>query len=160
MKLLNITHILQIFPFAYVLMTRKTEKAYAAVFKLIEEKLFKLEPKEFMCDFEEGMRCAIRKHWRNVRIRGCWYHYKRAINRKCTSLGMLKLFKRNRYARMTKNMLTNLPLLPDHQIIEGFQSIKKFTRTKRISEHFNAVFGYFERYWVAQVRITQISKLN
>lgn len=44
-------------------MTKKTKKAYLAVFKYIEDKLFKLKPAQFMTDYEDGMRSAIRKYW-------------------------------------------------------------------------------------------------
>lgn len=62
---------LQIFPVVYCLMSRKTAACYTAVFKFIEKKLFQLDPKEMMTDFESGMRSAIRKYWPKVTLRGC-----------------------------------------------------------------------------------------
>lgn len=132
-------------------MTRKTAESYLAIFEFIEERLFKFEPKEFMTDFEEGMRSAIRKRWPNVRIRGCWFHFKRAVNKKCRSLAA-KLFRKNRTATIIKDMLTNLPLLPENQILEGYRCIKCFARKKQLSESFKSIFAYFERYWLHQVK--------
>lgn len=53
-------------------MTRKTSECYKAVFNLIEEKILKLQPNVIMTDYEDGMRLAIRSHWSNVNLRGCW----------------------------------------------------------------------------------------
>lgn len=133
-------------------MTRKTSEAYTAVFEFIEGRLFKFEPDEFMCDFEEGMRLGIRNYWPEVRVRGCWFHYKRAVHKKCTALGMTKFLKHNKTARTVKNMLTNLPLLPSEDVIDGYQIVKRFAERKRMSQRFAGVFRYFEGYWVQQVR--------
>lgn len=144
---------LKVFPLIYCLMTRKTADAYRAVFKFVEERLFKMEPGEFMTDFEDGMRLAIRQHWPNVRIRGCWFHLKRAISNKCTSLGMGRVLKTNRNARKLKKMLGNIPLLPENQIVEGYSSIKDIAHKKKLSKSFGDLFSYFERYWLKQVRL-------
>lgn len=139
-------------------MTRKTAESYLAVFEFVEEKLFNLEPTETITDYEEGLRLAIKTRWPNGRIKGCLWHYKRAIEKKCKSLGMHKLFKKNKRARKIKTMLTNLPLLPEHLLIDGYNSIKNFTRRNKLDRRFKEVFSYFEGYWIKQVYIhTQVS---
>lgn len=135
-------------------MTRKTTNAYIAVFEFIEQRLFKMQPREFMTDYEDGMRLAIRKHWPNVEIYGCWFHFKRAINRKCRSFGMKRIQDKNINARKIKEMLTNIPLLPPHQIHEGYSNIKLFAAQTRLDRCFADLFAYFERYWLKQVRKT------
>lgn len=141
-------------------MTRKTEEAYRAVFKFIEECLFEMAPGEFMTDFEDGMRLAIKNHWPNVRIRGCWFHLKRAVSNKCTSLGMGRVLKRSHNARKLKKMLGNIPLLPENRIVEGFTSIKDFAQEKRLIKPFAYLFSYFERYWLKQVRFDFHSSID
>lgn len=133
-------------------MTRKTSQAYLAVFKLIENKLLKLEPAEFMTDFEDGMRLAIRNNWPNTTIRGCWFHFKRAINRKCVSFGLKWYLQRNNEANMIVSMLGNLPLLPAHRIQEAYNGIKNLSKQKSVNVQLNDVFKYFECYWIKQVR--------
>lgn len=136
----------QVFPLCYVLMTCKTTEAYCSVFKFIEEKLFLFEPAMFMTDFEEGMRSAIRKCWPNVMIKGCWFHYKRAVNKKCTALGM-KRFKE----RQLKRMLANIPLLPECQTLEGYASAQFFAKKNKLDKAFSGLFTYY-KYWLNQVR--------
>lgn len=100
----------QVFPVFYCLMTRKTTAAYLGVFKFIEQKLFKLKPVLIMTDYEDGLRLGIRKHWPEVDIRGCWFHLKRAVNRKCKSFGLKIVIDKNSDARKVKNMLVNIKL--------------------------------------------------
>lgn len=132
-------------------MTRKTTKAYTAVFKFIEQRIFKMKPFELMTDYEDGMRLAIKKQWPKALIHGCWFHYKRAINRNCTKLGMNSLLKKNANARKIKRMIANIPLLPAEQIHDGYENIKKFAAQKRLYKRFAKLFAYFQRYWLKQV---------
>lgn len=129
-------------------MTRKTSVAYMAVFKFIEEKLFKLQPAEFMTDYEDGMRLAIRKRWGTVVIRGCWFHYCRAIWKKTRKLGMTKVLKQNSNAKVVLKSLMALALLPADRIEEGFRVIKTFANRKRLSQKLQKLFIYFEGYWL------------
>lgn len=135
----------------YCLLTRKTAEAYLAVFKFIEEKLFKLEPAEFMTDFEDGMRLAIKSRWPNVPIRGCWFHLKKRIHSRCIKTGLHKTLKNNVNGRTLKKMLQNLPLLPENLINEGFSSVQLFAREKQLEQSFGGLFSYFKRYWLNQV---------
>lgn len=107
-----------------------------------------------MTDYEDGMRLAIKKQWPKAAIHGCWFHYKRAINRKCRSFGMKRILDKNANARKVKEMLMNIPLLSSEQIHEGYANIKEFAAQKRVERCFAELFGYFERYWLKQVRRT------
>lgn len=131
-------------------MTRKTTEAYLSVFRYIEQNLFELKPKEFMTDYEDGMRAAIRKHWPKAEIRGCWFHLKRAVNRRCRAKGMKRILGKNANARKIKRMLANIPLLPSTQIVDGFTSVTKFAADKKLDKTFAGVFKYFDGYWLKQ----------
>lgn len=135
-------------------MTRKTAGAYSGLFEFVEKKLFNLEPTETMTDFEEGLRSAIKSRWPNASIKGCLWHFKRAIEKKCKSLGMHNLFKKNKVARKIKSMLMNVPLLPEHLLVDGYQSIKDFTHRNKLNKRFEEVFSYFEGYWLKQVYLS------
>lgn len=134
-------------------MTRKTAESYKALFEYIEKEIFKLKPVEFMTDYEDGMRLAIKKHWPTVTIRGCWFHYSKAILKRCRKLGLAKLLKENDNAKAIKKQLAALPLLPANQIEEGFTVIKKLATKKKLSKRFERLFSYVGRYWLnSQVR--------
>lgn len=143
----------QVFPIVYCLMTRKTTGAYIDVFKYIEEHLIKLQPASFMADNECGMRCAIKEVWPNIIIKRCLFHFKRAVNSKCTSLGMSKFLreKRNGNARKLKRMLLNILLLPANKIQEGYSSAQLFAKQKNLSTRFAKLFSYYEMQWMKKV---------
>lgn len=122
-----------------------------AAFQFIEQKILKLEPAIVMTDYEEGLRKAIRKCWPNVDIRGCWWHHKRAVHKKCMSIGMGKILNKSAEARKIKRMLTNIPLLPVELIIEGFNSVKEYAHRKKMFDSFQEIFSYYENYWLKQV---------
>lgn len=142
---------LQVFPIAYCLMSRKTAESYRAVFEFIEEHLFELEPGQFMTDYEDGMRLAIRQHWPKVPVRGCWFHLKRAVNKKCVNFGLKRFLQENENARKLKSMLGNLPLLPENRIEEGYASVLKYAHDQQLFKRFAPVFSYFKNYWLKQV---------
>lgn len=79
-------------------MTSKRMDLYVALLQYIENKLFKLEPKQFITDWENGMRKAISTVYPNVILHGCWYHFCAAIRRKSRSLGLSDLLKSNEKA--------------------------------------------------------------
>lgn len=49
-------------------------------------------------------------------------------------------------ARKIKRMLTNIVLLPEEFIAEGFESVKAYARKKKLFEKFQATFTYYEQY--------------
>lgn len=141
----------QVFPVFYCLMTRKTSVAYLSVFEYIEQNIFKLNHTIFMTDYEDGMRLAVRKYWPKVKILGCWFHLKRAVNRRCRKIGMKRILDRNINARKVKEMLVSIPLLPSSQILEGFENVNIFAARNKLHKPFGELFSYFERYWLKQV---------
>lgn len=114
--------------------------------------LFKMRPSEIMADYEGGLRAAIRMCWPNVSLYGCWFHYCKAINKRCRKLNMTKFLRNNSNAKRVQKALMSLPLLPADQIIEGYECIKKKARRKKLVRSFISLFKYFESYWLKQVR--------
>lgn len=132
-------------------MSSKTTVCYESIFKFIETNVFKLEPGEFVTDFELGMRAAINKCYPTVPLRGCWYHYCAALRKKLLKLGLHDLLKSNALARIIKIELMSLPLLPAEYFKEGYEYIKTSAKTWKLSASFKEMFAYFENYWFAQV---------
>lgn len=130
-------------------MTRKTSKCYLELFKFLEEKLqFQFQPKVFMTDYEEGMRLAIKEMWKDVDIRGCWFHFCRAILKRARKLGMMKLLNRKPKAWIIIRSLMSLALLTADRINEGYKAIKCYANKIRLLGEFKELFVYFERYWL------------
>lgn len=140
----------QIFPVCYALMTSKSKECYAALFQYVNEHIFEMQPDEFITDFEEGMRAAIKDQWPDVILRGCWYHYCVCICKQIIKLGLGPLLKANADARHMKSMILCLPLLPKEFFDEGLEYIKSQAARKQLSQRLHPFFTYFN-YWVRQV---------
>lgn len=140
----------KIFPVFYILMTSKSSKCYSSVFQYIEENIFEMKPAEFITDFESGMRKALNRCYSNVIIRGCWYHFCCAITRNMVSLGLNSLLRSNPKAKMIKNEILSLPLLPKEQFCEGFNHIKRQVKEFGLESNFESFFEYF-KYWLNEV---------
>lgn len=93
-------------------MTKKTTECYMAIFNLIEKSVFKLEPSGIMTDFEAGLRSALRTCYPKAILRGCWYHYCAAVRKKMFKIGLHRELETNADARMLKQLVMSLPLLP------------------------------------------------
>lgn len=119
--------------------------------KFIEANGFNLEPAEFITDFEDGLRKAIKTVYPNVKLNGCWFHYVRAIQRRSAKLGMRKFLKKNRKGKKIQKQLMSLPLLPPEMFDEGYQTIKKLTARSKLYNRFKKLFAYYDQYWLNQV---------
>lgn len=135
-------------------MTSKSADCYTAVFNYIKEYVFDLQPTTIMTimtDWETGMRCAIRTCFPNCALKGCWYHYCAALRKKMLKLGLHSDLKLNANARLIKQMMMSLPLLPSEKFAEGYEHIQTLTKEHDLWNTFKHFFTYFNSYWIAQV---------
>lgn len=63
-------------PFAWALMTKKTDVAYHAVFKYIHENVLSLECKVFMMDYEKAAQKGLKNAVPEMVVKHCWFHFK------------------------------------------------------------------------------------
>lgn len=76
---------LQVFPFAWILMDRRTRAAYEAVFKFIDENVLALgNVVSFTSDFERAMRNALKKLYPSIKRFTCHFHYTQALKRRAS----------------------------------------------------------------------------
>lgn len=69
-----VSHFPQSYPIAWVIMDRRTEVAYDAVFTKVFED-FEDYAGIVMSDFETGLRNALRKSLPSAKIIGCLFHF-------------------------------------------------------------------------------------
>lgn len=161
-KFLLTVHVInsQVFPVFYCMAKRKTTESYVALLKFIENNIFNLEPMEFTTDFEAALQKAIKIVYPGVRLNSCWFHYIRAIQRRCTKLGMRKLLRNNFNARTVQKQMSSLPLLPYDCIEEGFNIIKEFAKKMKLATRFQKFFKYYQNYWLKKVLFKYVRFLS
>lgn len=132
-------------------MSKKSASCYISVFEYIEKNVFKLEPAEFMADFEGGLRSGINKVYPHSTLRGCWYHYCSALWKKILKLRMRYLIKMNPDAKAILKSMMSLPLLSSDQFEEGYSHIKQMAEASDLTNEFGGFFSYFDSFWINQV---------
>lgn len=156
--LLFMNQTFQTFPFIFVLMTRKTEKAYTHIFNYIEKNVCSL--KCFMTDFEAAMRNGLKSLDTGAIFNTCWFHVCQAVRRRVAkNFGLITLIQTNETARELYKKILALPLLPAPLIRDAFMILKGEILT-RFSRAFREFLRYYERQWIEKVRFLSITCLS
>ena len=120
-----------------------------------------------MDDFENSSRSAVLFHWPGVIIRGCFFHFRHAIFRRVSIIGLRTDYNRDNYREFI-NSFGALALEPIANINEALAIIK----SKQPNDpKCNQLYNYFVKQWIERVppkywnhfdhsgRRTKISKL-
>lgn len=141
----------KVFPFAYVLMTRKTQRAYEHLFAFINEKVCSLQCKTFTSDYEVAMRNALHILFPSTRLVACWFHYSQALKKHVRQLpGFERFLRGNEAAENIYYTLQCLPLLPSEHILCAFKQLKQEALAIE-KKKFRVFLNYFERQWIVKV---------
>ncbi|GLV61304.1 hypothetical protein CBL_21126, partial [Carabus blaptoides fortunei] len=100
------------FPIVYALMTRKTRRLYECILTYLKNTLLPtVHIQSVMADYETALSVAVVGILPGTRLRGCWFHYTKALYKKSVAL---HLHNNDRTKKIVK-MAMVLPLLPEDQ---------------------------------------------
>lgn len=151
----NFYYNFQIFPVFYVLMTHKSQAAYEHLFKYISDN-WNLHPTKFMCDFERGLRNAIRKTYPGIPVKGCWFHYCQAIRKRAAKIpGFFQEIWASEAKKQFFHKLLSLALLKEGHILNAFRILK--TENLNFENPLQQFLIYFERQWMRREGPSNIS---
>lgn len=139
-------------PLVFILMTKKSEKAYQKVFEYVNKELFDMKCASFMTDFEKAMRSALHSVVPGVPCYGCWFHYSQALRRRVGTDGLTKFLKTNKEALVIYKKLRFLALLPAAKISEGFNILKQEALDLH-HDQFNSFVKYVFDQWITKVSV-------
>lgn len=150
----------KVFPIIYVLMDRRTQIAYEAVFDFINSKIFDLSgTKRFYTDYELAIRNALKKKYKNSKFSACHFHFAQAVRKNATQFnGFIEFIthKDNESARKIYYKLMYLPLLPPENIDSIFHTLR--IQAYQINKAaFEKMFTYYERQWIKKEGARKIS---
>lgn len=129
-------------PLIYALMPDKKEETYITVLQLIKSQLPTFKPKKYHCDFEIAEINAFRKEFPSVNMKGCYYHWCKAVWKKSKKLKI-----KSKYDKRIVGLTASLPLLPAEHIEEGLDYAKLESRGK---EKLKLFFRYIDRFWMTK----------
>ena len=96
-----------------------------------------------MADWEQASRNSASEIRPNAVVKGCFYHYTSAVQKRFQKLG---LSSESNYpaSRKTINHVLCLPLLPSNKIVETFNEIKRDNPPQTLA----IWLQYVERQWI------------
>ncbi|XP_022819196.1 uncharacterized protein LOC111362902 [Spodoptera litura] len=97
-----------IIPTIYALLPDRTVDTYKTLFCLIKSQIPEWNPETITCDFEKPLIQALQHEFPNIKIVGCYTHFKRCLWRKAK---MLRLTK-SKLGKDHVKRCCSLPLLP------------------------------------------------
>ena len=134
----------------FVKMDGKEKEEYKRAIKMIYEMGLQVGVKVFnentiiKCDYEQSIILAFEELFPSIRISGCLFHYKKAINTYC---GKLDLKGNCTHFNKLKQQMLNLPLLPIEYINENTIGIMmNECKSKYRSEENKNQIDMFEKY--------------
>lgn len=142
-------------------MSHKSQVAYDAVLKYINEEIILLECRAYMTDYELALRNAFAKVALNAEDSACHFHFVQANKRYVQRLRELVDFLKSKgddakAGNELFNHLLNLPLLPADQIKEMFLQIKHKALALN-HKGFKRYLNYFENQWIIKEGPEKIS---
>ena len=139
-------------PVIHIPMSHKSEFLYNKIFENlvnIGKDLnidLKMEKKTCMTDFDKGLRNSLRKVFEGINLRGCFFHYVKALWSKAKKLGLCAYNK----IKVTKIIIFGLKVLTlqskscqDNMISE----INKFIDEIEDNQMFRKYMAYYEKNW-------------
>ncbi|XP_067635870.1 endoplasmic reticulum-Golgi intermediate compartment protein 2 isoform X3 [Eurosta solidaginis] len=143
----------KVFPFLFVLMTKKSLKAYQHLFSYIQRSIIDLSQATFITDYETGLRSAIEKSFPDSKMFGCWFHYCQALRRFITMKDkrLAQYIRQNKEASRIYHKFLSLSLLPGMHISDSFQLLTEDLGKLNALDRFKSFIKYFENQWMQKI---------
>ena len=137
------------FPLVYCLLPGKSFTVYLRALKLIKQKSedlgYKLTPVEVLTDFELAIIQAVELTFPTTEVKGCFFHFTQALNRKISTLGLQPAYRQNQDACKFVRQTVVLAFVPCRFIRLAWQAIKA---TAPAIDKMNEFVAYFEETWL------------
>lgn len=139
---------------AVALLPGKTKNMYVHLLREMKDQLcvkfdLQFRPHAFHCDFESAMVSAISSEFPHVSIKGCFFHFSAAIDKKLRNLQLSGLYLGNMIFRTLVRMLTATAFLPEEHVPNAVQGI--LDRIVTFHDRCPQFKAYFESYWMQKV---------
>lgn len=129
-----------VIPLIFALLPDKKQITYLTLFNLIKSQLSDFEPLTFHCDFELAAINAISTVFPAIELKGCFYHWKRAVWRKAKKVSCDK----NKGQKRIIGLTAALPLLPARDLMQGWEYVKQQSHDLKMQKFTE----YVERFWL------------
>lgn len=132
-------------PIVYALMSERNVKSYFILFSMIKAQIPGWNPVKYKTDFEKAAMTAIKNLFPQVNTKGCYYHYNKAVWEKARKLQITKSKDVKKIREVALSAV--LPLLPAHEISNGWKYITRYSTQEEDLKKFRK---YFEEQWLKE----------
>lgn len=122
-------------PLFFALMTDKKTSSYYILFSLIKSQLPDFTPTKVHCDYEKAPINALTEIYKDIQVKGCFYHWSKSVWKRAKLLGHTKSKAEKRIIALT----AALPLIPHTLIREGWEYIKSESLNMEMSKFINYI---------------------
>ncbi|XP_048755258.2 uncharacterized protein LOC125666166 [Ostrea edulis] len=131
------------FPLLFVLMSRRRKEDYIQVFMTLLENVRQPAVEMITADFEAGIWQAVRDVFPNVTLKGCVFHWTKAIWTRIQNLGLVTTFREREASHTFMKQLMALPFLPWNHIVDVFRVLRE-----KCPPHLQELVQYINRQWM------------
>ena len=138
-----------LFPCIFALLTDKNEASYTKMIKIIADDIHDTTlqgwyPIELQIDFEQSMIQTLKKMYPYATVKGCFFHFAKAIHMKAEQLGLKPLVgTHDHLVRKIVKFTCALAFLPEDMVAAQFEFIRSLLNT---SEPYGASVERFLKY--------------
>ena len=106
---------------------------------------FNINPNEILTDFEIAIIQAIQLVFPSTTVKGCYFHFTQAINRKINTMGLRTLYKQDAVMNQFIRKTAALAFIPADLVFFGWNKVKTMAP---IRPEIHEFMNYFEDTWL------------
>ena len=110
-----------------------------------------IAPSSCTMDFEIAAHGAMRSHFPNIEILGCYFHFGQSIWRKVQDLGLRQQYTTNEDFRMLVKMLAAIAFVQTPNVPDAFEAVSERVEELEL-EGFDDLLLYFEDTYIGRRR--------
>ncbi len=144
-----------IVPCCYMVLPNKTTATYIEALQSVKnivkpiesnESVLPINPVYAMADFELSMQNAIINQFPGIKLKGCFFHLKQAVQHWVNIKGYKKEMKSNSEFRIWVNMLSTIALVPSNLLFEALKIVENFVVVTEMN--MDPILSYFKKTWI------------
>lgn len=137
----------QYIPVIYILMTQRTEDAYAAAFQEILNICPNLAPTKIYTDYELAAINAFSRIFQGVIMKGCYFHHTQAVWRKIQEHGLAARYGADEEFALQLRMIPAIAFVPTDRVSEYFDLL-----AVALPDEAEPILSYYEDTYIGRMR--------
>ncbi|XP_055308641.1 uncharacterized protein LOC129572655 [Sitodiplosis mosellana] len=110
-------------PLVYVLTSDKKEETYNAILRALLDIEPKINPTDFMTDFEKGAMNAVQRNFPMAEVHGCFFHFTQNIWRHIQLVGLQTVYNDNADFAFQFRLIIALAFLPTDCVSDAYDEL-------------------------------------